>query len=188
VTFVEYPDAELLMMGLADRLASDLKSCLMTHDRATFCVPGGTTPGPVFDVLSAVHLDWDRVAVVLSDERWVAEDSPRSNTRLVRERLLVGPAAAARLLPLRADTATPEEALPALIAGLVPHLPLSVLLLGHGGGHAHRLAVSRRRPSGRGAGARCAAADGDARPRRARAAGDADRAGAGPARCRSIWC
>jgi 6-phosphogluconolactonase/glucosamine-6-phosphate isomerase/deaminase len=39
-------------------------------------VPGGTTPGPVFDVLSEQKLDWDRVFVVLNDERWVPEDSP----------------------------------------------------------------------------------------------------------------
>jgi 6-phosphogluconolactonase len=70
--------------------------------------------------------------VVLNDERWVGEDSPRSNTRLLRERLLSGPAAAARLVPLHANYATPEEALPALVDGLRPHLPVSVLLLGMG--------------------------------------------------------
>jgi 6-phosphogluconolactonase len=130
--FVEYPDRDLLMMDLADQLASELTSSLLTHDSATFCVPGGTTPGPVFDVLSAVDLDWQRIAVVLNDERWVPEDSPRSNTRLLRERLLVGMAAAATLVPLYAPTPTPEEALDALAEGLEPHLPISVLLLGMG--------------------------------------------------------
>lgn len=130
--FVEYPDRDLLMMDLADRLASELKSCLLTHDKATFCVPGGTTPGPVFDVLSAVDLDWERIAVVLNDERWVSEDSPRSNTRLLRERLFVGQAAAATLVPLYVPVPTPEEALDALAEGLEPHLPISVLLLGMG--------------------------------------------------------
>lgn len=130
--FVEYPDRELMMIDLADQLAGELKSCLMTHESATFCVPGGTTPGPVFDVLSGVALDWSRVAVVPTDERWVPADSPRSNTRLLRERLLTGDAAPARLVPLWSDAATPEEALPALIEGLEPHLPISVLLLGMG--------------------------------------------------------
>lgn len=130
--FVEYPDRELMMMDLADRLASELKSCLLTHERATLCVPGGTTPGPVFDVLSGVSLPWERVAVVLNDERWVPEDSPRSNTRLLRERLLQGKAAAATLIPLREDTPTPEEAIGALSYALKPHLPIAVLLLGMG--------------------------------------------------------
>ena len=75
-----YPDREALMIGVADRMASDLREELFAQGRASLCVPGGTTPGPVFDILSAVSLDWANIAVVLNDERWVGEDSPRSNT------------------------------------------------------------------------------------------------------------
>ena len=53
------------------------------------------SPGPIFDNLSGVALDWANVSVFLNDERWVPEDSPRSNTRLLRDRLFRGPAAAA---------------------------------------------------------------------------------------------
>ena len=42
------------------------------------------------------------------------------------------PAAAARLLPMHAATATPEQALPALTAAILPALPLTVALLGMG--------------------------------------------------------
>jgi 6-phosphogluconolactonase len=132
MNIIEYPDREMMMIDLADQLASDLNSALMTHDRATFSVPGGTTPGPVFDTLSAVGLDWDRVSVVLNDERWVPETSPRSNTRLLKERLLVDKAAGANLLPLYAPTQTPEESLEELSQMIAPHLPISVLLLGMG--------------------------------------------------------
>jgi len=132
MSVIEYPDAEMMMMDLADRLASELKNALLTHERVTFAVPGGTTPGPVFDTLSSVHLDWDRVVVIPTDERWVAEDSERSNARMIRERLLTGPAAAALFQPLYTEGATPEEALPALIAAVKPRLPIDVLLLGMG--------------------------------------------------------
>lgn len=127
-----YPDHEMMMLRVAQRIASELGEVLRRDERATLSVPGGTTPGPVFDTLSGADLDWERVSVVLNDERWVAEDSPRSNTRLVRERLLVGRAAAAELIAMRADTPTPEEALDALCESLRPHLPISVMLLGMG--------------------------------------------------------
>ncbi len=130
--FVEYPDRDLLMLDLADTLSSELAAALRANETATLSVPGGTTPGPVFDVLSEQKLDWNRVAVVLNDERWVAEDNPRSNTRLLRERLLVSEASAAKLIPLHAPVERPEEALDALAQGLEPHLPISVLLLGMG--------------------------------------------------------
>jgi 6-phosphogluconolactonase len=130
--FVEYPDRELMMLSLADRIAGELGDFLRREGRASLCVPGGTTPGPIFDTLSGVDLDWGRVVVFLNDERWVAEDSPRSNTRLLRERLLVNRAAAARLVPLHAPVDRPEDALERLAAGIAPHLPISVLLLGMG--------------------------------------------------------
>ena len=128
----EYPDREMMYLALANVIAGQLGDFLRREGKATFCVPGGTTPGPVFDTLSGVVLDWAHVAVLLNDERWVPEDSPRSNTRLLRDRLLTGPAAAAQLLPLYAPTVTPEESLEALAAGIAPHLPISVLLLGMG--------------------------------------------------------
>jgi len=132
MTFVEYPDSDLMMITLADRLASELREALNASDRASFAVPGGTTPGPIFDVLAATHLDWSRVDVMLTDERWVPETSDRSNTRLLRQRLLTGPAAAARLIPLYSGTATPEESLGTLAAGIADCLPLDVCLLGMG--------------------------------------------------------
>ncbi|MGB3314817.1 MAG: 6-phosphogluconolactonase [Albidovulum sp.] len=130
--FVEYPDAELMMFDLADVLASELASALRRNDGASLCVPGGTTPGPVFDVLSGVKLDWDRVTVFLNDERWVPESHERSNARLLKARLLTGRAAAATYLPLYADAGAPEDAVDALAAAIEPHLPIDVLLLGMG--------------------------------------------------------
>ncbi|WP_411890404.1 6-phosphogluconolactonase [Yoonia sp. SDW83-1] len=129
---VEYPDAEMMMMDLADTLASELKNCLLVHEHASFAVPGGTTPGPIFDSLCAVDLDWSRVHVMLTDERWVPETSERSNTRLLRERLLIEKAAAAVYVPLYAEAETPEEKLDDLAKSLEPELPISVMLLGMG--------------------------------------------------------
>lgn len=127
-----YPDREMLMLGLANVLAGQLAEFLRRDEKATLAVPGGTTPGPVFDTLSGVDIDWANVAVLPTDERWVPETSERSNTRLLRERLIRGRAAQARLIPLYAPAGTPEEMLPALEDGIRPHLPISVLLLGMG--------------------------------------------------------
>jgi 6-phosphogluconolactonase len=127
-----YPDREMLMLSLADKIAGQLGEFLRRDGKATLSVPGGSTPGPIFDTLSGVDIDWANVAVVLNDERWVPESSDRSNTRLVRERLIRGRAAQARLIPLYDPAGTPEEMLPALEDGLRPHLPISVLLLGMG--------------------------------------------------------
>lgn len=132
MNFVEYPDRDLMMISLADRVSSELENTLLTQARATLCVPGGTTPGPAFDSLSASPLDWSRVTVVPTDERWVTEDAPRSNTRLLKDRLLVNNAERAYLQRIRGETETPEEAVDAMIAEVRLVLPITVLVLGMG--------------------------------------------------------
>lgn len=130
--FLEYPDREMLFLSLADRLASELGQALRSGGTAALTVPGGTTPGPLFDLLCEVDLDWANVAVMLNDERWVPEDDPRSNTALLRGRLLRRAAAPARLVPLWLAGQAPGNAAPLLSAGVAPWLPLTSAVLGMG--------------------------------------------------------
>jgi len=129
---IEYPDREMLAIDVANVMAGELENCLLRHESASMAVPGGTTPGPIFDTLCAADLDWSGVKVMLTDERWVPETSERSNTRLLRQRLLIERAAAATYVPLHAEADTPEEKLPELAEALTPELPISVMLLGMG--------------------------------------------------------
>ncbi|TDE38461.1 6-phosphogluconolactonase [Antarcticimicrobium sediminis] len=132
MNLVEYPDREMLAMDLANRLAGELESHLLRHDSASFAVPGGTTPGAVFDTLCAADLDWERVHVFPTDERCVPADHSRSNARLIRERLITHRAARARFLPLWAPDDGADEGLVGIEARLTRELPISVLLLGMG--------------------------------------------------------
>lgn len=156
MNIVEYPDSEMMAIALANLLAGELENVLVHEARASFAVPGGTTPGPIFDILCDAQLDWERVDLFLTDERWLPEVHVRSNTRLIKERLTTGRAAAARFHPLFVEANNPEDVLPELEAGLEPCLPISVLLLGMGadmhtaslfpGGDNLELALSRKAP------------------------------------------
>ncbi|WP_299653192.1 6-phosphogluconolactonase [uncultured Jannaschia sp.] len=129
---ITYPDREMLAMGLADRLASGLRTALRANERASLCVPGGTSPDETFRTLSGVALDWKSVNVFLGDERWVREGSDRSNTALLKRTLLTDHAAAAHLVPMVNAAAEPEDGIPDLVPALEAALPISVLLLGMG--------------------------------------------------------
>ncbi|WP_397541467.1 6-phosphogluconolactonase [Roseovarius salis] len=132
MNFIDYADSDLMAVHLANTLAGELTAALEHKERALFVVPGGTTPGMVFDSLCDADLDWSRVDVLLSDERWLPEVHVRSNTRLVRERLLTGRAARARFLPLYAGPEPPEQVLAELESNIAPALPIDVCLLGMG--------------------------------------------------------
>lgn len=128
---VAYADREALITVVADQIAGALLHALERRDYATLAVPGGTTPGPVFDLLSTRDLPWARVHVMLTDERWVPESHERSNAGLLRRRLLVGRASAAQFLPFYAEGGV-EAQVTKRAAALEAHLPLAVALLGMG--------------------------------------------------------
>ena len=132
MNIIEYPDREMLALDVASLLADELETHLLHHDFASFAVPGGTTPGPIFDVLCGADLEWDRVRVFPTDERWVPQEHERSNGRLICDRLLRARAASATFLPLYAPVDLPEDVLADIEAMLLPELPISVLLLGMG--------------------------------------------------------
>ncbi len=132
MNFNEYADSELLTLDLARILARDLRNHLKHNERVTFAVPGGRTPVDVFEELSAVHIAWERVDVILTDERWVPEDHPRSNAGLIRRHLLKEAAAVARFHPYWREGLEPEAAVGDLALEISPLLPIHVLLLGMG--------------------------------------------------------
>ena len=128
MNLITYPDRDLMFVDLASKLAGELEAALLHEDRVALAVPGGTTPGPVFDELCAADIDWSRVDVLLTDERQVPPDHERSNERLIRERLLTSRAAAAtfvRLVPEGEDASAQIERLQTI-------LPIDVMVLGMG--------------------------------------------------------
>jgi 6-phosphogluconolactonase len=129
----EFANGEELAQGLADWTAGHLRDAIATRGAALLVVSGGKSPARFFDVLSNIDLDWPRVAITLADERRVADDSPRSNARLVRERLLQNRAHAATFTPL-ADVRLPQDRELAAASARIANLPTpaDVVVLGMG--------------------------------------------------------
>ncbi len=81
-------DASILAEVAAQRIADEIALALTRSPRASLALSGGSTPGPAYERLAGLAVAWDRVDLFLADERCVPPDDPRSNHRLVRERLL----------------------------------------------------------------------------------------------------
>lgn len=115
----------------AERMAELLRHRLENNNEASVIVSGGTSPRQCFAVLAKAPLDWQRVQIALSDERWVPPDHEDSNEKLVREALLVEQATPATLLSVYADGVSPDERCEELQDPL-PVLPFSCALIGIG--------------------------------------------------------
>jgi len=93
----------------ASQITAALTRRLELQPEASLVVSGGTSPVQCLTELATSDVDWQRVHVLLSDERWVAPDSEDSNEKLIHETLLQGEAAEARLHPMYSDSFSLEE-------------------------------------------------------------------------------
>ncbi|MDH4124375.1 MAG: 6-phosphogluconolactonase [Gammaproteobacteria bacterium] len=128
-----FDSREVASSAAAQHIVALLRKRLAVQAATSLVVTGGSSPADCYAELAATAIDWSRVHVVLSDERWVPPQHTDSNERLLRETLLRKRAAAAELLPVFNATDTPGERCAALNR-IMPGLPLpfSCTLLGMG--------------------------------------------------------
>jgi 6-phosphogluconolactonase len=133
LNLLEFPDRPAASEAAAGLVEEALRACLVQQTFCSLVVSGGSTPEPCFELLSRKTLDWDRVTVTPSDERWVPASHPDSNERLVREHLLIRQAANGRFLPLFRENLAPGDAVEAVGKDLKALVrPFACTLLGMG--------------------------------------------------------
>ena len=136
-------DPQDLAKRAAETIATAIDLALDQRDRAQIALSGGTTPARAYALLAQQHLPWDRVDVLLGDERWVAAEDPSSNARMLNETLFLKgtPGSQARFHPVpTVELGTPEESATAfgqlvqtVCEGTPPVFDLMLLGLGEDG-------------------------------------------------------
>ena len=124
--FCLHPDRDTCAASLAQALGGHLRLALQGGARARLLLAGGQSPLPLLQRLAGETLDWSRVDLAPTDERWVAADDPASNLRMLRCALPQAQALDPR------QGATPAAAAQAWGERLSGWLPLSAVLLGMG--------------------------------------------------------
>jgi len=135
------PNSDQLAQRAAAVLADQLKLALVQRERVLLALAGGSTPAAAYRLLGQAQLAWDRVDVLLGDERWVGPQDPSSNARMLHETLLAqAPAREAVFHPVPTERDSPlasaeafEDILGQLCAGDPPALDLILLGLGDDG-------------------------------------------------------
>lgn len=85
---IKFDSIDILMKALSTQVSNDLEESLKANKVVTLSVPGGTTPAPFFDYLCNEDIEWQRVNILLSDERYLPEDNKRSNAGLISKHLI----------------------------------------------------------------------------------------------------
>lgn len=89
--------------AISDHITQLIKKTITANGSAVIAVSGGKSPIPLFKRLSTTVMPWDKVTIVLVDERIVSTQSMDSNENLVRTHLLQNMAQAAKFIGLMTD-------------------------------------------------------------------------------------
>jgi len=81
LTITEQADNGTVARWLESQLDAVLAA---THDPVSICIPGGSTPFPILEELTASQIDWRRIHVWPGDDRIVPEDHPASNVGKIK--------------------------------------------------------------------------------------------------------
>lgn len=133
MNFNEFDTRADAAIAAGKRITNALHRRLETDESAAIVVSGGSTPAPVYSYMAHKELDWHRVHVLLSDERWVAADHPDSNENMLRTALERSRAAYAQIVPFVDLTKSIDKRCSELNEeiGSLP-LPFTSVLLGMG--------------------------------------------------------
>ncbi|MEM8984045.1 MAG: 6-phosphogluconolactonase [Pseudomonadota bacterium] len=103
-------------------------------DCAALVLSGGSTPLECYRHLARLDLPWPKIAVTLSDERWVAPSDAASNAGMLTRELFTGQASEATFVPLWRDAPSPDDVVKDIAADVAARLPrpYSAVLLGMG--------------------------------------------------------
>lgn len=128
----QFADTQALNADFAKRLTDILQQAINERGAAYLVVSGGKTPQALFNTLSQTELAWDKVTVLLADDRWLDDSQTDSNERLVKATLLQHNASAARFISLYANTSSAFDGA-AQVLERVKNLPtFDAVILGMG--------------------------------------------------------
>lgn len=106
----EFDTPDILTQDLAKRIIDLLEQAVNAKGKASLVVSGGSTPKPLFMLLSQSDFAWEKVTITLADERWVDATHQDSNEKLVRENLIKDKAAAAKFVSLTTGAHNAQDA------------------------------------------------------------------------------
>lgn len=127
-----FENREQLAVDLADNIITRLDTAISEKGQALLAVSGGSTPKLLFQELSARDFAWNKVTVILVDERYVSPNDPRSNEKLIRENLATDKASEINILGFWMDGYAIHDAMNALDDKFRSMNNIDVVILGMG--------------------------------------------------------
>lgn len=133
VELFTFESQTLLFDALLDKVSSQLRCAIAQDQLASLVVSGGQTPVPLYALLAAQSLDWPKVQITLSDERWTHDNYNATNESAIRNTFGNTLAKGMQFFPLLTDDASPNAAITTIESRLRQiKQPFDMVILGMG--------------------------------------------------------
>lgn len=103
----DYESPTELTEAVAGDVGFIIESALDARGEALLALPGGSTPGPIYEKLAKAKLNWKRVTIIPTDDRLVAVSDPLSNIAMIARHFIP---LGARVIPIVSESATDYKA------------------------------------------------------------------------------
>ena len=90
-----------IMGKIIEKIQRILEESILNNNKASMIVSGGSSPTNLLHALSNVDIEWEKVKVMLLDERLVSEKSEYSNERYLKENFFLKSAKNAKYQSIR---------------------------------------------------------------------------------------
>lgn len=105
---ISFEDEDQFWQSAKDDVIFSIKETLEDYEECRIGLAGGSTPKHLYEMLVEEQLPWQKIKLILVDERYVPSDNNDSNLRMIREAML-------KRIPIPADnliyfdTSLPQE-------------------------------------------------------------------------------
>ncbi len=114
---------------IVNDLAQTINNLLTQQKNVVLAVSGGKSPIAIFQKLSNLNLEWNRITITLCDERIVDKNNVDSNEFLVKNNLLINRARDTKFISLLNEEITEDKIITELANNI---LDIDIALLGMG--------------------------------------------------------
>jgi 6-phosphogluconolactonase len=129
--FNQYLNQDEQINALSKSIIDSLNTNIAKKGSTVIAVSGGKSPIMLFQKLSQTNLEWDKVTIVLVDERFLDTQDADSNEKLVRDKLLINNAVMANFIGLVTTRNIISSAANANIQ--IPNIDIALLGMGEDG-------------------------------------------------------
>ena len=121
------------VLFLVKQVESSLVQDISVQGQAALVLTGGSTIIPFLECLAKMNINWSKVSVILSDERWVGLDDDQSNEKQFRNLFLNKLPSKVNFISLKTQHDRPEQAISLLLERIKAiSLPISCGVLSMG--------------------------------------------------------